>query len=310
MKNVEAAQDIILRESLSLAQLSQSEKLSSSIFSFLLIETKAASRPMNISNLKIIADWMLQSGLKFEDLRARHIATFIESYPASTSRKRGLLSFLKTFLGFLEVDGVLDRNPASSVRHLKNPYRNGGVTPAISSQDLQRLMSDEKRHCDPIWIRDKALIAVLTNTFARVGAVCNARCSDIIQIGGISYLKLVEKDSKIEMQEIRSDLMDLLFAYLKRYPPASELSYIFRSASGPGGKIKDKPLGTRGAYNVLKKRGEEVGLKGIRPHVQRVTGMNEFRNRGGTREEARKRMGHSSEKMVLYYERDTVLEHD
>lgn len=272
---------------------------------FLLVHVSLPSRPLAISTLRTFSGWTRREGLSLHDLRARDMARFIETYPAEASRRRGVLSLLSAFFSHLERSGVMDRNPAASVLKPRNPYPHHGVTPALSEGECERLLSAAGQRGGVVSLRDVCLIRLLRETMGRLGAVCGAKVSDLRWHGEGRYLRLQEKASRIEMKALSPDLSRLIDEYLKASPPLSEGSFLFRSAAGRGAaRLSERRLWPQNAREMIKKRGREAGLKGVHPHMLRVTGMNEFRRAGGTREEAQRLMGHGSEGMVIYYERE------
>jgi integrase len=294
-----------LPAALPLAELSRNPECPSVIMEYFLTRIREGSRPIAVSSLRTLAEFLRTEGLRLEDLRAGDVARLIEAHPAGASRRRGLLSFLKCLLGHLEVRGILDRNAAASVRHIRNPYRLGGVTPSLTGRDMERLL-DSLSYGDPSdlhLLRDRALIALLRDSWGRIRAVCRARVSDLQRVGGRLHLRLIEKDTKIEMKEITAGAAAVLEEFLNAAPPAGPDGFIFRSGRGRGGRLSENPLQPRNAWDIITARARAAGLGHVHPHMLRVTGMNEFRRAGGSREEARRRMGHGSDGMVIYYER-------
>ena len=292
---------------LPLGRLSKNGNFPAAAFEYFQTQLHEPSRPIALSTLKVFAAWLTSEDLSLDSLRAGDVARFIEGYPAEASRRRGVLSFLRGFLGFLEVRGILDRNAAASVRHIKNPYRLGGVTPALSTGDMEKLLwrPEGTSANDLLWLRDRALIALLRESWGRVGAICRAKGSDLYWAGESRYLRLSEKDTKVELKAIPEELSQILDEYLSAAGiGADDEGYLFRSGKGRSRTLSDRPLLSRNAYDIVSRRGLAAGLQGVRPHMLRVTGLNEFRQQGGSRREAKTRMGHSHEAMVIYYERN------
>jgi site-specific recombinase XerC len=76
----------------------------------------------------------------------------------------------------LVTGGVLEANPASSVRGPKYVIK-GGKTPVLDTEQTRALL--EAIDTDTIvGLRDRALIAVMVYSFARVSAVIGMRVED------------------------------------------------------------------------------------------------------------------------------------
>jgi site-specific recombinase XerC len=117
---------------------------------------------------------------------------------------------------WLVVSQITPVNPASSVRGPKHVVKTG-KTPALSAEDARRLLKsipitkkakrsrrelsrdDAQHQLDSIpvdcivGIRDRALIATMCFTFARVGAVVGMRVEDYYQNGKRWWVRLHEK---------------------------------------------------------------------------------------------------------------------
>ncbi|RYZ91382.1 MAG: hypothetical protein EOP04_00770 [Proteobacteria bacterium] len=264
--------------------------------------------------LKQFAHWLSFKKISLTNLRAPQIADFLEGMETGASRKRAMLAFVKSFLGSLEVQGYLDRNAAGSIRPGKNPYRDEGATQALSREDLVLLVSYLKEKSEggsPVALRDYALISVLIETWSRIEPVCSLTFSDYVQSGRQRFLRLEEKGLKIQLKALDKRVHRIVDDYIAYSGVGGgRASSLFRSANGRGGKLSETPLSTRGAREVVKTRGEEVGLKGLHPHMFRVTGLNHFRSAGGSSDDAQKKMGHTHWATTKTYERKNFINSD
>ena len=79
--------------------------------------------------------------------------------------------------GWLVTGGLLKANPATSVKGPKHVVRKG-KTPTLSADDARKLL--ESIPTDTvIGLRDRALIGLMTYTFARVGSAVNMNAKDV-----------------------------------------------------------------------------------------------------------------------------------
>ena len=78
---------------------------------------------------------------------------------------------------WLVVGQIVPTNPASAVRGPKHSLKKG-KTPALTAEEARDLL-DSLATRSPVGLRDRALIALMIYTFARVGAVLKMRLEDV-----------------------------------------------------------------------------------------------------------------------------------
>jgi site-specific recombinase XerD len=115
--------------------------------------------------------WCEQHGL--QDLSAVepiHVAAFVKSlekeFSAPTVKQH--LAALRMLFDWLVTGHILEVNPAHAVRGPKHIVRKG-KTPVLSLEEI-RLLLDSIEAGTLMGLRDRALIALMTYTFSRVGA--------------------------------------------------------------------------------------------------------------------------------------------
>ena len=92
------------------------------------------------------------------------------------------------------VGQVIAVNPASSVRGPKHSVKKG-KTPVLSAEEARQLLDG----IDPVsnmGLRDRALIALMIFTFARVGAGLKMRVEDVYVQSRRTWVRLHEKGGK------------------------------------------------------------------------------------------------------------------
>src|SRR5260221_8014515 len=91
------------------------------------------------------------------------------------------MAAIRMLFSWLTEKGVLAMNPAREVKTQKFS-RTEGKTPAPPHQEVQRLLdSIDVTHL--VGLRDRALLAVMAYTFARIGAVVSLTPQDYMQVG-------------------------------------------------------------------------------------------------------------------------------
>ena len=104
------------------------------------------------------------------------------------------LSAIRALLDYLVVGQVLPQNPATPVRGSKHVVKHG-KTPVLSPAEARTLL-DSIDLARPSGFRDRALLATMVYSFARVGAVIGMNVEDYYQQGKRWWLHLHEKGGK------------------------------------------------------------------------------------------------------------------
>jgi len=118
--------------------------------------------------------------------------------------------------------------PAGSVRGPQFAVTRG-KTPVLSGGEMRQLLKSIDTR-ELIGLRDRALLALMGYTFARVGAVVSLRVEDYFQQGRRSWLRLHEKGGKRHEVPCHHSLDE----YLDSWIAAAGMAFIRRGRySGP-----------------------------------------------------------------------------
>jgi site-specific recombinase XerD len=141
--------------------------------------------------------WCQHSGLTLRGIEPVHVAAYIESLSqraddplAAPSIKQHLAAINRLF-DWLTTGGVIDFNPAASVRGPKHIVKRG-KTPVLMADEARHLLDsiplkigpepkegeDDERPPCLIGLRDRALIGVMVYSFARVSAALGMSVAD------------------------------------------------------------------------------------------------------------------------------------
>jgi site-specific recombinase XerC len=123
---------------------------------------------------------------------------------------------------WLVTGGVLAVNPASAVRGPKYVIKKG-KTPVLTP-DEARLLLNSIDVGDNSGLRDRALLAVMVYTFARVSAVAGMNVEDYYQQGKRWWVRLYEKGGKHHELPVHHKAEEYLDAYIKAAGIAGEKS--------------------------------------------------------------------------------------
>ena len=141
--------------------------------------------------------WCDQYGWTLEQLEPMHLAAYVELLGrelAAPSVKQHLAA-IRVLFDWLVTGQVVRFNPAAAVRGPKYVARRG-KTPVLSTEDARKLL-DSISTDTIVGLRDRALIAVMVYSFARVSAVLGMRVGDYYLQGGRASFRLHEKGGKL-----------------------------------------------------------------------------------------------------------------
>jgi site-specific recombinase XerD len=249
--------------------------------------------------------WCEHRQLSLSQLEPIVISAYIEllvaKYSSPTVKQH--LAAIRMCLDWLVVGQVLPMNPAASVRGPKHVVKRG-KTPVLTAAQARHLL-DSIDSRTPKGLRDRALIAVMLFTFARVSAVCTMSKADYYQIGKRCWIRLHEKGGKHHEVPAHHKLQELLDAYLRVLPTVEDASLpLFRSAVGRTGRLSQNPLSSHDALRLVKRHYQRIGLSDrICCHTFRATGITAYLENGGTIEKAQAIAAHESPRTTKLYDR-------
>jgi site-specific recombinase XerC len=241
--------------------------------------------------------------------RPVHVAAHIErlgqpvedggaGYAVSTVKQH--LSALRMLGDFLVVRQVLPTNPADPVRSPRQVVTTG-KTPALEAADARKLFEsiDPKT---PAGIRDRALLGVMTYTFARVSAVLGLDVVDYYQVGRRMMFRFKEKGGREHQMPAHHTLVDYMDAYLSAQ--RSTEGPLFRSIARTREGYTDRRLDRREVLAMVKRRCRAAGLGDrFTNHTFRATGITTYLSNDGLLEHAQFMAGHASSQTTKLYDR-------
>jgi len=184
-----------------------------------------------------------------------HVSLYVESvgerFAPQTVKLR--LAALRGLFDWLSRHGVLETNPAAPVRGPAYTIKRG-KTPILTAAEAKRLI--ESIEADSlVGLRDRALIAVMVYSFARVSAAVGMDLEDLVQTAGRSWLRLHEKGGKVHEMPVHHRLLEHLDAYIAGLEFAEPKTPLFRAGLGRTGKLGLERLSCEIACNVVPLRG-------------------------------------------------------
>jgi site-specific recombinase XerD len=140
-----------------------------------------------------------------DEVRPVHVAAYVEQLGRRISAPsvKQHLACIRMLFDWLVTGQVVPINPAHSVRGPRHSVSKG-VTPVLSSEEATALLGGMDVST-VVGLRDRAIIAVMTYTFARVGAVVTLNVEDYYSQKKRWWLRLREKnDSSMKCPAITS----------------------------------------------------------------------------------------------------------
>ena len=252
------------------------------------------------------AAWCESHGLHdLADIEPVYVATYVEQLHLRLSAPsvKQHLAALRVLFDWLVVGQVIPVNPASSVRGPRHSVRKG-KTPVLAA-DEARAMLDAIDLTTPIGLRDRALIALMVYTFARVGAALQMRVEDVYVQGRRTWVRLHEKGGKEHEMPCHHNLEEYLHVYLQLGPlQDNRKGWLFRTAKGRSGGLSDRPMSQSDVYRMIGRRAEAAGVATqIGCHSFRATGITEYLRNGGRLEVAQQMANHESSRTTGLYDR-------
>src|SRR5207244_4019265 len=206
-------------------------------------------------------DWCDAKGLTLATLRTHHVATYIEllgkRYSAPTTKQH--LAAIRMLFDWLVVRQVVESNPAAAVRGQRHVVKKG-KTPILEADEARQLI-DSIDVSTPVGLRDRALIALLIYTFARVSAAIGMNVADYYVQGRRSWVRLHEKGGKRHEMPAHH----LLETYMDEYLAdtglaASKAASLFPTAAGRTGKLTDRRMTRTDALSMVWRRAAAAGI--------------------------------------------------
>jgi site-specific recombinase XerD len=233
--------------------------------------------------------WCTNAGVgELADVEPLHVATWIEMQTrelAAPSVKQRLAAVRHLF-DWLVTGQVVAVNPASSVRGPSHIVRQG-KTPVLEPAEARALL-DSIDATTQVGLRDRALIALMVYSFARVGAALAMKVEDVFTQNHRLWVRLREKGGKVHAMPCHHSLETYLTAYLEQTGiMADDKGPLFRTIGRGTGVLTTTPLPQANAHAMIRRRAAAAGIMTkVGNHSFRATGITAYLKNGGTLEKA------------------------
>lgn len=239
------------------------------------------------------------------DIQPLHVAAWIElqtqQHAVPTAKQR--LAALRHLFDWLVTGQVLPANPAAAVRGPRHSASKG-KTPVLDPEEARQLL-DSIDATTPAGLRDRALIALMVYSFARIGAALAMRVEDVFVQKRRLWVRLREKGGK----QLDLPCHHALEAYLHEYLEGAGIAGdakgpLFRTIGRGTRRLTRTPLPQANAYAMIQRRAVAAGIgTRIGCHTFRATGITAYLKNGGTLENAAAMANHASTRTTQLYDR-------
>src|SRR3954452_4925553 len=158
--------------------------------------------------------WCEDRGLTPTTIRPHDVGTYIEHLQAQVSAPsvKQQLAAIRMLFDWLVTGQIVPNNPASSVRGPKYVVK-VGKTPVLEAEAWRKLLNSIPT-TSMRDLRDRALIATLTYSFARIDAALKMKVEDLRPRGASWSIRLHEKGGKDHTMPCHHALAEALHAYI------------------------------------------------------------------------------------------------
>jgi site-specific recombinase XerD len=250
--------------------------------------------------------WCEERGVKdMKAIKPVVVAAYVEGLQATLSRPsvKQHLATIRMLFDWLVIGQVIPVNPASSVRGPKHVVKKG-KTPILSADETRQLF-DSIDTSNVVGLRDRAIIAAMVYSFARVGAMLAMKVEDYYAQGRRAWLRLQEKGGKQHEMPAHHNLESYIDAYVKAAGFAEDTKgSLFRTSRAKTKKLTENPMSQPDVWRMIRRRAKQAGIKThVGCHSFRATGITIYLENGGTLEKAQTMANHESPRTTKLYDR-------
>src|SRR3984957_15620558 len=239
-------------------------------------------------------------------IRPVDASTYIESRAQTHSAPdvKQQLAAIRMLFNWLITGQIVPTNPASAVRGPKHVVKTG-VTPVLDGKEWRKLLDAIPTEAVRD-LRDRALIATLTYSFARIGAALMMKVEGLRPKGAGWQVQLHEKGGKQHGMPGHHALAQALRVYIDAAGIADDRKgLLFRTSPGRNATVlTGRPMVQADAWRMIRRRAVAAGIFApVGSHTFRATGITAYLANGGTLEHAQRMAAHESPRTTKLYDR-------
>jgi len=246
------------------------------------------------------------------DIEPNHVREYLD-YRIKVQKKEASspthFYAVKAMFQYFVDKGLITVNPAASVNYAFKRSKKGRTGVITREQVRQILLSIPCSTDDPenlpkqTDMRDRALIALMAYTFARIGGALSAMVEDYYQDDGEMWLDMTEKGAQEHFLPITGAAKEYLGQYIEYCGLKDPKAPLFQSANR-NGDLSGRPYDRINSRRMIITRAKKAGLEGkISNHTFRATGITRFLEGGGSIENAMDIANHSHIDTTKRYDR-------
>lgn len=265
----------------------------------------ANTRRAYFKAVQAFSSWCEEKGLgDLSSVTPMHVAAYVEQLGRTHSKPtvKQHLAAIRMLFDWLVTGHVMQTNPAHAVRGPKHSVRKG-KTSVLSSEEMRDLLAAIDTR-SLLGLRDRALIALMGYTFARVGAATGMKVEDFYVQKRRGWVRLHEKGGKVTELPCHHNLDQYLEEWITASGLGSEPEAPLFPTLRHGRLTERTPLPQANVHMMIQKRALAAGLRTkISAHSFRATGITAYLQNGGKLEIAQQMAGHESARTTGLYDR-------
>ncbi len=249
--------------------------------------------------------WSEDHGLTPAAIRPQDVATYIEQLQdelsaPSVKQQLAAIRMLLDWLVIGQVVQTIQRRRCAAHSTWSRP-----ATRRLEGAEWRKLLKSipDTTLRD---LRDRALIATPTYSFARINAARKMKVEDLRSRGASWTVRLHEKGGKQHAMPCHHALAEALRAYIDAAGLAEDRKgWVFRTARGHNGTaLSGKPMSQPDAWRMIRRRAAAAGIAApIGCHTFRATGIIAYLANGSALEHAQEMAAHESPRTSKLYDR-------
>jgi site-specific recombinase XerD len=250
--------------------------------------------------------WCVQRNLTLPAIRPFDVAAWVkalqENHGAAGVKQQ--LAAVRMLFDWLVTGQVVPTNPAAAVRGPKLVVKTG-KTPVLDGTEWRKLIDSIPTETVRD-LRDRALIATLTYSFARVTAALKMKVEDLRPKGAGWQVQLHEKGGKQHAMPCHHVLAEVLRTYVDAADIATDRKgWLFRTSPRHNAAVlTNQPMTQADAWRMIRRRAAAACIFApIGNHTFRATGITAYLENGGALEHAQSMAAHESPRTTKLYDR-------